>query len=165
MKKISLKFMGIWNEAGIEIVGFRVIGNIRSQFQFEEYKPGANIVRITNEKLITMTYQEYFKEKLVEGKGLIYQDYFIFAKETIGISKDYEKFINEYELIKQQYKSYLDGALYDSLYDLYNFGFIKSLIFRTEIGSMSIETLRKKLSQYCVEGTIENIISKIKKSA
>ncbi len=165
MKKIGLKFTGVWNEVGIEIVGFRVIGNIKSQFQFEEYKPGADIVQITNKRLITMTYQEYFKKGLNEGKGLIYQDYFIFAKETIGTSKEYEKFINEYESIKHQYKNYLDGALYDSLYDLYNFGFIKSLILRTEIGSMSIETLRKKISQYCVEGTIENIISKIKKSA
>lgn len=139
MGKLPNKIEGYNNELKMEVVGFRLLGK---SDQFMTYKKSADFFCEGQ----ILDYKTYYKRVLEKGYGVIYNDYIIFKKNAGSVA--YKKFIKENHDRTQEAKSFMNGRLYESLFDVYNFEMIKGLLLSAKNSFMSKNQLIEKLHQF-----------------
>lgn len=149
MGKLPNKIEGYNAEIGLNVVGYRLFGK---NDQFPIFAKSADF--FCNGEILD--YKTYYKRILEKGYGVIYNDYIIF-KENVG-SITYKNFLREYNAKTKEGKSFMNGKLYDALFDIYNFEMIKGLLLSAKNSFMSVNQLREKLCQFGDPTAMNNLL-------
>lgn len=149
MGKLPNKIEGYNPELGLNVEGYRLLGKTD---QFPIFAKSADF--FCNGEILD--YKTYYKRVLEKGYGIIYNDYIIFKKNAGSIA--YKDFIREYNSKINEGKSFMNGKLYDALFDIYNFEMIKGLLLSAKNGFMGVNQLREKLCQFGDPTMMNNLL-------
>jgi phosphatidate phosphatase PAH1 len=109
-----------------------------------------------NGKFKIMTEDEIALEHLRGGKCVSYKGYVYFKADTLENSEQFKEVKKRYrnmesrmnKRLEEDYKPYLNGALYDALQNVSHFSMVKSMISLYENQVFAIEWLEIKLKEY-----------------
>ncbi|WCK56936.1 hypothetical protein PP175_27485 (plasmid) [Aneurinibacillus sp. Ricciae_BoGa-3] len=71
---------------------------------------------------------------LGKGKGVLYKGYIVFEADLIENNEHYDAFYSLYGWIKKNYEAYLNGVVFHSLKDKFQFNQVKSIIMLYQSG-------------------------------
>lgn len=158
MKKASLIFKGNWN--GMDVIGYRVMGNLKTEFTPYEFHD-VELVRMINGEPVYVNRYNIVKQQLTIGKGVFFKDYIMFFENTDGHKKFREAFMKT----KAEYEEFLNGTVCKHINDYYNVSFIKFLLSMYKNKVYGDTMVKQKLSQYMSADGVEEVFSEFKKEA
>lgn len=99
------------------------------------------------------------REKLEEGKGIVYKRYVIFNATNIENNEDFNNYKNVKAQKEKEYKGYFGGVVYDNIDDLYSFPVVKSIIELYQNSVLSEDVAINKLMAYLPMEVVSSIIA------
>lgn len=158
MKKVSLMFKSEWKELNVNVMGYRVIGELKDYPGLYKYSPGADIVTLVKGKEpIIRTQEEVAVSHLNSGKGVIYKDFIMFLDDEKN--KELKKFDEEFKKAKVECEKFLDGKVSNYVADYYNFPVLKFLLTMFKTNMFSEIVVREKLSNYILPEGIDIVMA------
>lgn len=156
MDKTVLNFKGIWK--GMNIIAYRSIGNLKSEFSPYEFYDG-EFVRIIDGHPQFIDRVEIVKQQLTMGRGVYFNGYIMFFEKTEG----HKKFKKAFKKTKDEYEQFLNGIVCKHIFDYYNIPVVKFILSMYKNGIYSEIIVRQKLSIYIPQDAITEVFEEFEK--
>lgn len=157
MEKVSLTFKGTWN--GVEVKGYRAIGELKKISGLYEHYNGADIVKFIKGQPLIRKPEDIAIIHLKQGRGVIYKDYVMFIEGGEKQEEFHEKFMET----KAQYEGFLDGKIEEYILDLYNVPVLKYILTMFKNKLFSEKIVREKLNNYILPQGIDIVFNEFVK--
>lgn len=133
----------------INQVGLKEVSEINYEFARKQ----------SNGEYVIVSEHEIASELLKEGKGIVYKGYVIFGAEAIEDNLLFDMYQSAKSTKEGEYKSYLNGIVFENISNLFLFPIVKSIISLYEKDIIDKDGTFKKLSKYLPQNAIEFILN------